>query len=149
MTSQNVDSRLLHGERLEARQAGVNAAFAAHLGVDPARLHINTAANVRHITPRGVFGFMEVTIEWTAQDDPMWHWRSYRFNGENPVDLSQDELTVLGKFACDRDTVVKDFSRDFFGRLITAPEAPILEMPLPVTEPTHASHATAEQATAA
>lgn len=131
MTTEKDGWRLSYDERLEARQNGVNETVAAGLGADPNTLKLLTAKNVQDITHRGVFGFMEVTVEWTEGDK--WHWHSLRFNGEQDIEIGQEHLTLLGKFACARETVERDFT---YGYAMGDPrheqrEAAILEMPVP------------------
>lgn len=131
MATEKGDWRLSYDERLEARQNGVNQTIATGLGADPNTLKLLTAKNVRDITRSGVFGFMEVTVEWI--EDDKWHWHSLRFNGETDIDISQDHLTLLGKFACARDTVERNFT---YGsatedRRHVQQEAVIHDMPIP------------------
>ena len=137
MRTQNVDWRLSYDERLQARQNGVNQAITEQLGAKTDRLDILTARNVQNITRSGVFGLMEVTVEWT-EPDGRWHWHSLRFNGERDIELSEEHLTLLGSFACARPTDVKDFTFPSYGA--AAPVAPTPEvaniLPMPEQVPT-------------
>lgn len=131
MTTENDGWRLSYDERLEARRSGVDQTVAAGLSADPNTLKLLTAKNVQNITHSGVFGFMEVTVEWTEGDT--WHWHSLRFNGEQDIEISQEHLTLLGKFACARETVVRNFT---YGYGMADPrhgqqEATIHDMPVP------------------
>lgn len=134
MSTEKGDWRLSWYECRESRLAGVNAAIAAHLGADQSVLNVLTSKNVRNTTHDGVFGFMEVTVEYT-EPDGRWHWHSLRFNGEKPVDLSDEHLTLLGRFACERQTETHDYTTSFYGRASQWPEAMILDMPEPAMEP--------------
>ena len=147
MRTQNVDWRLSYDERVQARQNGVNQAIIEGLGANTEKLDILTARNVRHITRDGIFGLMEVTVEWT-EPDGHWHWHSLRFNGEKDIDLSEEHLTILGKFACDRPTDVKDFTYQQYGGrtpvlqprptadIVPLPEQPAVELiPMQPSEP--------------
>jgi hypothetical protein len=130
MSTEKDGWRLSYDERLEARQNGLNETVAAHFGADPATVKLLTAKNVHNITHRGVFGFMEVTAEWT--DGDKWHWHSLRFNGEQDIALSQEQLTLLGKFACARETDVRNYT---YGYSMGDPrreqrEATVHEMPV-------------------
>lgn len=125
--------RLSSEERHELYQAGLNGVFADHFGVEPKRLNILNARNIENRTLDGIFGFMEVTVEWTTPEG-RWHWHALRFNGENPLDLSEDNLTLLGKFACGRETEVNDYTRDSNNLPLRRPEpveAQMVELPLP------------------
>lgn len=113
MATETVDTRLSYDERVQARQAGVNAAITEQLGANTQKLDILTARNIQNITRKGVFGFMEVTVEWT-EPDGKWHWHSLRFNGERDIAMSEEHLAVLGQFACARPTDVKDYTIGVF-----------------------------------
>lgn len=129
MATEKVDYRLSYDERVEARHNGVNDSITEQLGAKTDKLNILTARNVQSITREGIFGLMEVTVEWT-EPDGRWHWHSLRFNGEKDIDLSQEHLTLLGKFACARPTDVKDYTHLSFGSAAPErPQADILPMP--------------------
>lgn len=134
MSTEKGDWRLSWDERHQARLNGVNAAIAAHLGADQSKLNVLTSKNVQNTTHDGVFGFMEVTVEYT-EPDGKWHWHSLRFNGERPVDLSDEHITLLGKFACDRQTEHHDYTTGIYARVPEQPQAIILDMPEQVAEP--------------
>ena len=129
MASEKKDWRLSADERQQTRLMGVTASIAAHFAADESKLKILTTKNVRNNTLDGVFGFMEVTVEYTDADK--WHWHSLRFNGEKPIDLSDEHLTLLGSFACSRATESHDFTVGPYGIPLHRPEpATIHEMPL-------------------
>lgn len=134
MSTEKGDWRLSWDECRESRLAGVNAAIAARLGADQSTLKILTSKNVQNTTHDGVFGFMEVTVEYT-EPEGRWHWHSLRFNGEKPVDLSDEHLTLLGRFACERQTELHDYTTGVYARAPEQPQATILDMPEPAPEP--------------